>query len=185
MGIPIVPPAKVPAPGGCGACFDPGETPVHIFAFLQGIGRGIDWFPALGSAPNGLWQLTRIRRCTWQGGLFPWVITYTTNLPGTTLSASFAPLLDGLLGTDNDNCEAWFVLIPDNFWAFYWTQGFGLVTMTADCPIISLSNLAESVGLHPGPNLFSEPVPKAANQAVILFADVPESTRVRILLDCP
>lgn len=184
MSIIIVPPPKVAEPGGCGACFGPGGTPVHIFASISGIDLGPDWFLALGSPPNGTWQLTRIATCTWQGGLFPWAITYTTNLPGSTLSASFIPLLDGLLGTDVDNCESFFSLIPDNFWAFYWTSGFGLVTMTADCPIISLSELALSVGLHPGPNLCSEPIPKVDQEAVILFADVPESTRVRILLNC-
>lgn len=183
MGIPIIPPPKVDNTG-CLACFDAGETPVHIWVDIAGIVRGGLWNPVDGPPPNGLWQLEYTGPCLWSQAFWPWHVEYRTAVPGTVIYVVDLRLMDYLAGHSGNNCHSWFALAAHENMIGIFEGGFAIVTMTADCPIISLSALAESVGLHPGSDLYAEPYAIPDEKAVILFANVPESTRVRILYDC-
>jgi len=185
MGIKIVDPGKAVPELECRACFFPYKTPYTLWCLITGIERGPFWSEPMGPPPNGTYPLTIFEPCGWHGGLFPWSIYYLAAVPGSGISIMYDPLWLGIWGFDVDNCESWFDLEADEALKPYFTNGFAVLAFTIDCPLISLSALAESVGLHPGTNLFAEGWALPERKAVFRFADVPESTNVKILLDCP
>lgn len=184
MGIPIIPPTKADPGKECLTCFDPGETPEIIWCMIAGIATGPIWFPALPPPPNGIYPLTVVNKCLWFGGVPDFEIGYAADLPGSFLQVRWTAGFWFWNGVGPASCEAWFDLIADGNLAPFYTDGFGLLAFPGDCPLISLEELALSVGLHPGPKLSAHGWPKAGQEAVIQYIDVPEDTGIKILYDC-
>lgn len=184
MGIPIEQPEKIPAPGGCFRCFIAGETPRYLFVSVSEIARAQFWAPLYGDPPNGLFILEYHSGCLWRGTFGDWTSTYQAFAGSAIVTLNHTPSVKGFVGGKNEHCAAHFEIIPQLGLEFIFTSGWVLVAIQDDCPLVSLNQLAESVGLHPDNELFAEVFPKDNEEAVIRFAHKQDKTNVKILYDC-
>lgn len=182
MGIPIVPPDKI-AGVGCATCFDVDQTPEFLHCAIGNIWFNPAAVPPLPPPPSGVFTLTYSAPCGWNWVDGFWQISYLHTVAGSVIKIREHTTLAGVVGSDVA-CNSWFELTHRIGPPPIYDDGFALVTMTSDCPIVSLSALAESVGLEPGADLLADPFVAPDEMGVIRYARKQDATNIKIMIDC-
>lgn len=171
------------AAGDCLACFPAGETPKFLYACMAGIERGDLWVAGVDPpAPNGAFKMT------WQGACI-WGDVHN----GITFAYGAAPGFSELDITDL--AHFYFVSVHEPICTTHFTNsvivpagnkyygGWGFLTQIEPAGLFSESDLAESVGLEPGPDLLASIWPKDTEEAVHVIYERNSRNRIRILYD--
>lgn len=179
MGIPTDPGEWVY--GDDSGCWLPGKTPKVLHVSVSGVMFGDNWVPAWGPPPNGSYSLTQWAPASyfraWMGvGWDEW----RTHVPGTYCVIN-GPLGPAFVANDPSNCV---FAIPNNSQdpnsIFYGGQCVVTQKEPATSGAPSFADIMELINMQGRGSRKCEAFPLDNDELVAMFADLVESTRIRI-----
>lgn len=167
----------------CLACWAPGLTPKNLVVDIEGVTRGALWAPGMPDPPNGRYLLTQgVIPCQWLFDVAGTVGSYHTGIPGSQLLLYWfaVPMF---LGNSGNSCVFSFtntLTCPTNEYCGGRAIVFQLEPIGG---VPSITDIMELINMKGRPSRKTEIFPLDNQHLVAMFADLVESTRIRIKYD--
>lgn len=182
MGIPTNPDDYLYGPN-CLTCWAPNKTPKDLYASFSGIMTGATWEDWMGAAPNEIFKLSSAVPCLWTAYHEPRDIRFGITAPSSGLSIEIDFAWFAFTATNAPPCDFHFVnALVDPGLDFYGGQAI-VVQKEAGSSAPSLADIAALLNMDGRESRMSEVFPLDNTHLVAMFADLLESTRIRIKYD--